>query len=463
MFKLPNTLAFRLAWWYSATSVAFLSLALLILYVSIDTIMEARKKNDMQEDLVEFSQMYLADGLPEIKKEIVKEFAGNVSEDFLRVFNKHGELIYSSDISERDRLILDAHFFQYLRRGTSDVVAETVRLPGREFGTKVVYGFIAQDLLMQIGESMEEQAEILELLRTLAILVFFIGIPLASAVGWFIARQAVHGINEVSRAAADIKKGDFGRRVAIQGQRDEVQGLANTFNAMAERINELITEMREMTDNITHDLRSPLARIRAISESALSGEGSVNDYKNAASSTLEECDRLIQMINTALDVAEVEAGTSRLIMKNVDMTELVRDALELYEPIAENNQIELSATISENCKIIGIKQNLQRMLMNLLDNALKYTPPEGKVLVSLDCTKDMVIIAVSDTGIGIPPIEQQRIFDRFYRCDQSRSLEGCGMGLSFARAVARAHDGDIQLKSEANIKTTFTVNLPRSL
>lgn len=250
--------------------------------------------------------------------------------------------------------------------------------------------------------------------------------------------------------------------MTVTAQGDEIQQLADTFNAMLDRIRDLIAEMREMTDNIAHDMRSPLARIRAISEVAVSSASTSDDHKQAASTTIEECDRLLQMINATLDVAEAEAGTAAADVQTVDISELARDACELFEPVAEEKEIELTCELDSGCSIRGNVQNLQRMLANLLDNALKYTPPKGRVGINLGCEDDSIRVAVADTGIGIPAVDQARIFERFFRCDQSRTESGCGMGLSFSQAVARAHGGDISVNSEPGNGTTFTITFPNS-
>jgi len=319
---------------------------------------------------------------------------------------------------------------------------------------------ISPELLVHLGESTEEKQEIMEIFFIVSAIIFCLVIPIGALVGWFTARKAVTSIQEVSKAAIGIKNGVFDSRVPIHSRGDEIDELASTFNAMAERIRKLIDEMREMTDNIAHDLRSPLARIRAISETTLS-TGEVNEEcQKAASDTLEECDRLLQMINMTLDVAEAEANVRNNKVDNVDLSLLAEDACELYGPLAENKSIKLSTHLTENCFVKGNKHNLQRMLTNLIDNALKYTPEKGEVIVELDNMDDEAVIKVADTGVGIPDAEKERIFDRFYRCDHSRTKDGCGLGLSFSIAVAHAHGGDIKLKHEQNLSSVFEVSLP---
>jgi signal transduction histidine kinase len=182
-----------------------------------------------------------------------------------------------------------------------------------------------------------------------------------------------------------------------------------------------------------------------------------------AASTIEECDRLLDMINTMLMISKTESGVDKLSRQEINLAGLIREACELFEPTAEDKRVTLSCDAPNESHLIGDNRMIQRMLSNLLDNAIKYTPSGGKVNVSVsENEKGDVIITVKDTGVGISPNDLPRIFDRFYRCDQSRSNSGIGLGLSLARAIARAHGGEITATSTPNQGSTLTVTLPKS-
>ena len=202
-----------------------------------------------------------------------------------------------------------------------------------------------------------------------------------------------------------------------------------------------------------------LARIRVIAESSVSMEKSTAEYKNSAADVIEECDRLMEMINASLDLAELEAGAANISKRKVDLRQLTSDAYELFHPMAEDKQIHLQLNQSPECYVLGDIQSLQRMLANLLDNAIKYTPKDGFINIDIQLLNDSVKLLVADTGIGIPKEEQHKVFERFYRCDENRLKKGCGLGLSFARAVAKAHGGDILLSSEYGKGSIFCVSL----
>jgi signal transduction histidine kinase len=193
----------------------------------------------------------------------------------------------------------------------------------------------------------------------------------------------------------------------------------------------------------------------------LTNEKSIGEYESMAANTIEECDRLLDMINTMLMISKTESGVGKLSREEIDLAGLVREACELFEPTAEDKGVTLSYDVPNKSRLVGDNRMIQRMLSNLLDNAIKYTPSGGTVSVSLseNDARD-VVITFKDTGIGISPSDLPRIFERFYRCDQSRSQPGIGLGLSLARAIARAHGGDIEVTSHLNQGSTFTITLP---
>ncbi|GAA3928856.1 sensor histidine kinase [Litoribacillus peritrichatus] len=458
--NLPNTLATKLTLWYTGAFIVFLFLALLATYTAINTTFNSRMNDDLLEDIEEFQEIFEDDGLEKVLWEIQQEIKYEDPEHFfIRLMTKEGNPILTSDLNHWSELATADELFQQLSDQTEPPQLDIIHFEDHEHESRTAAGMIGSDIILQLGESMEEKDEIMAILFWVSAIIFCLIIPVASLIGWFMAKKAVKGIKEVSKAAMNIKNGALDSRVDIPSQGDEIDELANTFNAMAERIRKLITEMREMTDNIAHDLRSPLGRIRAISEVTLSGQASGEVCQKAASDTLEECDRLLQMINMTLDVAEAEANVSTYKNDRINLSKLTEDACELFEPLADEKQIQLTTELEEGCHIEGNKHNIQRMLTNLIDNALKYTPEQGKISVKLENQFPQTIITVADTGIGIPEEERPRIFDRFYRCDQSRSKEGCGLGLSFSRAVARAHGGDLTLEQAPQLSSIFKVRL----
>jgi signal transduction histidine kinase len=288
-------------------------------------------------------------------------------------------------------------------------------------------------------------------------------IVLSAGVGWFMAKRALFGVEEITQAAVDITNGALDRRVPVTGRQDEVDLLAKTFNTMVDRIQGLIGQMREITENIAHDLRSPITRMRGIAEMALTVKNSNEERTAMAGTIIEECDRLLGMINAMLDISEAESGLMKLNAQNVDLVDLLRDVCDLFQPLAENRNIRMDIKAPESVIARGDLKKLQRVFSNLVDNALKYTPGGGSVNIVIEETDRDIIVIVKDTGSGIHEEDLPHIFDRFFRGEKSRSTAGNGLGLSLAQAFVRVHGGTITAINAHDQGSQFTVILRRSI
>ncbi|MFQ5486368.1 MAG: ATP-binding protein, partial [Desulfobacterales bacterium] len=275
--------------------------------------------------------------------------------------------------------------------------------------------------------------------------------------------RALAGVETVTDTAKRISEGSLNERVPVKKRGDEIDQLAITFNQMLDRIQTLVVGIKEMSDNIAHDLKSPITRIRGMSEITLSTGASLKDHETTEASTIEECDRLLDMINTMLLISKTEAGIDHLDRTSIDITAVVRDACDLFQSLAEDKGLELVCNATGTFFLNGDIRLIQRMIANLLDNAIKYTPCNGRVELMVCLSNDRgVDISVKDTGIGISPQDLPHIFERFYRSDPSRSQGGTGLGLSFAQTVAKAHGGHITVVSAPGEGSTFTASFPKS-
>jgi signal transduction histidine kinase len=295
----------------------------------------------------------------------------------------------------------------------------------------------------------------------------YFGIPVAiliilsAGVGWFMAKRALSGVEEVTRAAVDITHGALDRRVPVTLNGDEIDRLANAFNTMVDRVQELIGQMKEITENIAHDLRSPITRMRGLAEMALTGENTHEDYPVVTGTIIEECDRLLAMINTMLDISEAETGVIKLNIEPIDVVLMIHDAVDLFHPVAENRHIDIEVRTPDSAYVHTDKRRLQRVLGNLLDNALKYSDPSGHILIEVRADDNHIVIEFRDRGIGISEEDLPHIFDRFYRGEKSRTEPGNGLGLSFAKTFVTSLGGSIAVTSTPDEGSVFTVLLPR--
>jgi len=462
LIRLPGTLASRLTLWYAGVFVVSSLLAFLTFYLMISDLIREREDEDLLGDIKEYSQLLASEGIDKAKAEIDREaLSDGVDKIFFRLLSPDGVVLAATDMSSWGAMVTESRALRLLANG-ADPVFETHRTPGHEHEIRVVSGMIGPGIILQIGESMKEKAEFLEMPRELFGPIMAVVTLFAALSGWFIARRAMKGVEEVTRTAIEISKGGFGSRVPVKNRGDEIERLARSFNHMLDRINALFEEMKEMTDNIAHDLKSPLARIRGAAEMTLTNSESNEETRAMAASTIEECDGLLGTINAMLDIAEEESGRVRLASEKVDMSKLIEGAFELFRPVAEDHKIKMTIHLPDGCVVYGDPRRLQRLVANLVDNALKYTPAGGHVTISAKNDNDRAVLSVSDTGIGMSADELPHIFKRFYRCDQSRSQPGIGLGLSLVKAIALSHGGQVSVSSDPGRGSTFTVTLPAS-
>ena len=260
---------------------------------------------------------------------------------------------------------------------------------------------------------------------------------------WMLAR-----LERINRATARIIAGDLSQRIATEGANDEFDELARNLNAMLERIETLLLGMRQVSDDIAHDLRTPLTRMRSRIEVALMGDPDGADVQEVLSATLADADRLIETFNALLAIARAEAGTKQDDWDQVDLTALARDVIELYEPIAEERGITLRLLGGRGAVIKGHEQLVAQAIANLTDNAIKYTPEGGTVTLATTGTP-LPAISITDTGPGIPVAQREQAKQRFVRLDAQRSTPGSGLGLSLVDAVAKLHGARLELGDAA--------------
>lgn len=456
-----HKLAFRLTLWYIAIFTVSLLGALFVIYFMITNVMQKHVDEGLLDDLYEVSAtLALAGDVAPEKALQVEATSDGIDKIFLRLLTAEGRVIAESDMKYWQAATINHGALSQIKSG-KPYVFETQNVSSNPPKIRIVYGRVSPGNILQIGVSIEPEHRIIGAFNAIVAPVMVFLVVISAIIGWFMANRALSGVAEVTKTALDISKGAFDRRVHIKSKSDEINLLAETFNRMLDHIHDLMRGLKEVTDNIAHDLKTPLTRMRVAAETELGKAGSDVDKQKLAAGIVEECDNLLQMIDTMLLISKEESGVSSKEKKQVDISRVIQDAFELFTPVAEEKGIQFELDVADGVILMGDFQGLQRMIINLMENALKYTAAGGRVTVLLNNENDHVIIVLHDTGIGIADVDLPHIFKRLYRCDRSRSQDGFGLGLSLALAVARAHGGDIQVTSDLGKGSTFTVTLPR--
>ncbi len=463
MLSLRRSLVFRLMLWYAAIFVVTATIAFVVFYFLMIGVIRQRADDDLLAQSNEIAVVYTSQGDAMLERVArLQAQAAGEKKMFFRFLYPSGVVFSSSNMTYWKSVPIDRSAVEAVIQDGQYRFA-TQRLPDARHEVRIIYRRIGGAIVLQLGLSLESAYRPLLAYQQIFLLAMIGLLLVALAMGWFMGRRALAGVESVTRIARQISRDALTLRVPIDRRYDEIDRLAVTFNQMLDRIEELVNNVRQMSDNIAHDLRSPITRIRGLAEVTLTAGRTLEDYGQMAGSTIEECDRLLDMINTMLTISRTEAGLEAVQHLPVDLSGLTREACELFQPLAEDRKQMLAAQVQDGVVIAGDRGMLQRLAANLIDNAIKYTPVGGTVTVRLRQSDSQEIeLSVTDTGIGIRPEDQPKVFDRFFRGDQSRSHGGAGLGLSLAQAIARAHGGRIELAGELNRGSRFTVRLPGS-
>lgn len=305
-----------------------------------------------------------------------------------------------------------------------------------------------------IGHDLEDRERLRHILGSALFTSLLWLLVIATFGGLFVARRLLRRVDAMSAKAATLLQEDLTGRLPLSGADDELDRLARNLNAMLDRIASLMAGIRQVSDNIAHDLRTPLTRLRNNAEQALQLDDGEEGCRAALEQVIDEADGLIRIFNALLMIARAESQSSRENFTDLDAAELARDMAELYEPAAEEKGVALQVEAPAPAPIRGQRELIGQALANLIDNALKYSAPDvpgatAVVTISVALDDNKVEIAVADRGPGIPEAERARVLERFVRLEASRSRPGSGLGLSLAAAVARLHDGTLRIEDNA--------------
>ena len=453
--RLKNSLALRLTIWYGASFLIIASALSIISYVRLSSAVHDNRKI-VQSDLNKLAGAGRDHGIEAIAQSSkVRYPIYSRKSVFVRVVDPQGNTRFETypeiwqEFPSASRSSSAIGIWQYVPSTKDRDILEltTIALPG---------GY-----LLQGGKEIQDRKEILEHYRDTIMAVTGAMILIGLAGGAWLAFRALRPVRDITEATRSIvATGNINARVPESGRGDELDDLTKLFNQMLARIASLITGMRDALDNVAHDLRTPLTRLRGVAEMALRDNLVSERERDALASCIEESDRMLALLNSLMDIAEAENGAMRLHVESVDVSSLIQESVDLYEFIAEEKNISIAVDCPAEVRFTGDRARMRQVIANLLDNAIKYTGLSGHVWINASQQNAEVAISVRDDGCGILPEEKPRIWDRLHRGDRSRSQPGLGLGLSLVRAIVEAHRGRVDVQGAPGQGSVFTVHFP---
>ena len=433
--RLTRTFGTRLALWYFGLFVASIGLLFLLAHLLLATSLRARDRVIVQSTLSRYALAYDRGGLSGLNDAIAADQQGGRYAPLLvRVIDPGGPRAVFARVPADWRPDEDLEL-------AAAVTARGERL--------------------EVATSTRPRDEVVERFRGIAALLFAGVVAATVAGGLALRRLATRPLRDMTATVASIlATGNTRARVPVAHSGDPLDDAALLMNRMLDRIDVLMGGLRGALDNVAHDLRTPLTRLRASAETALQSARTPEDYRAALADCLDESEHVVAMLNTMMDIAEAETGVMRLRVEETDLVHVVESAVDLYRDIADARQVTLSTELPPDLVVRADPQRLRQAVANLVDNALKYTPAGGCVVVSAAGEPGSRIVSVSDTGVGIPAGDLPHIWERLFRGDRSRSERGLGLGLSLVKAIVEAHRGTVAVQSEPGRGSTFIIMLP---
>jgi two-component system, OmpR family, sensor kinase len=368
-----------------------------------------------------------------------------------------------------------------LARSTNAPVVETIwdnrppannntvpRLPGDQFHPAAIQMFgkfremirtLPSGEIIRVGCAIVPELKEVRLIALRLTAVGGVILLLGLAGGWWISSRAIQPIQDISATAVKISAGDLSQRINVAEAESELGKLASVLNSTFARLEAAFAQQQQFTADAAHELRTPLTVMLTQTQIVLNRERSVAEYKEALKSCQRAAQRMRKLMESLLELARLDAGQEQMKRMRFDLSETARDCIELIRPLADENGVKIHSDLSP-LECVGDSERMAQVITNLLTNAIQYNKPNGEVRVSAKPQNDTAVLTASDTGIGISAEDLPHVFERFYRVDKSRSSAHTGLGLAISKAIVEAHSGTIEVLSEQNVGTTFTIRLP---
>ena len=455
------TFSLRLAVIYTIALCISLAALFAVTYQLVRYVVQNRDHDVIAAQTSQFKALFERGGVQAISTYFSQQITSSPEQAFVRIIDQNNQVRF---------ITVSHHLWTLLDKKTGGLLppdqSRWDELLREESNGSWVVGTtpLAPGLYLQVGRSNTESRLVLANFRKTAMRIFLPAIFFSLLVGWLTTRSALAPLHSLIETVRHIlKTGDLQRRIPSRAQQGELAELTVMFNRMLDQNEKLIQNLRETLDNVAHDLRTPMTHLRNSAERALQqSEPDLPAIQNALADCVEESEQILQMLNVLMDLAEADTGSMRLNKESIELHELAADVIELYSLVAEERGITLTNEIPADCTATVDRLRLRQCIANLVDNALKYSPDQSTVILSGKSKDDTIELSVQDQGIGIAKEDLERIWHRLYRAEHSRSTPGLGLGLSLVRAIVEAHGGTVDVQSEPEHGSTFTLRLPKT-
>jgi len=456
--KVGLTFTLKLSVLYALFFVVSSGGLFVVAYYLIDNLIERQEREIVRDRIQEYRAWYGEGGLRALKARFDQQSGTAKDIFFVRIVGPLNQVLFVS-FPQGFKGVDDGQLGSVPR--TEEELWLTIRDQAEKEAWTIGVAALPGGLKLQVGKSSTQAQGLLSFFRTV-FLMFSVPILLLGIIGGgLVTFRAIRPIRHLIQTVRDIlKTGKMSLRVPAKGERGEMVELVSLFNQMLDKNDSLIQAMHQSLDNVAHDLRTPMTRLRGVAELALQDAQDPNACREALADCMEESERVLTMLNALMDVAEAETGAMRLEITEVSVPEVMDSIIDLYEMVAEDKSITLTRNLPQELFIRADRTRFQQVMANLLDNAIKYSGEGREIEISAQTGDACAIISISDQGMGIPPSDINKIWDRLYRGDHSRSQRGLGLGLSFVRAIVHAHGGTVSVESELNKGSRFTIRMP---
>ena len=429
-----RTSTFRFAALYVVVFISSVAVLTIVAYFSIRSALEHQLRANMQAEVAALAKAYRAGGLDRLRTTASNPRRRASWRYRYRIVTTEGATVVSA-INLLDRQLEPPQTSINTQRPTltaHGARALTVALDDKYKLSIASNQVVLRDLQRALGDAL--------------LVILAASLLLGLGGGWLVSSRYLARIDRISETAQSIIAGDLARRIPVSSTNDELDRLALTLNGMLERINELMDSLQQVSNDIAHDLRTPLSRLRHRLEQASVSDLSTSEMQESIAAAISDTDAILETFGALLRIAQIEAGSRKSGFTELSLSDLVNDVVEAYGPAIEDQGNSLSATIANGIQMTGDRELLAQLLANLIENGLRHTPSNTTIEIGLQEKADSIRLVVADNGPGVPSDQKNKLFDRFYRSDQSRTTPGSGLGLSLVKATADLHRAEIDLR-----------------